>query len=396
MIVGLIPAHNESEKIADSVGSAISQVDRVIVISDNSSDDTVSRARDAGAFVVESVQNHLKKAGALNQAMTALLGLGPSHFPAWSQLADTDYLLVMDADSRVDDGFVDRALAEFTLEGVGAVGGIFLGERGGGLIGQLQRNEYVRYARDVARRGARARVLTGTATMMRVDVLRKVATARLEGELPGDYGVYDTIALTEDNELTLAIKTLGFATMSPRECIVHTEVMLTWRDLWHQRIRWQRGTLENLRQYGWTRVTAPYFLEQAVTFFGLLLMWGFVTLTIMSFVLGDAKFQPFWTSIGLIFVAERIVTVWKGGARSLMIAVPLVIEFVYGAFLQAVVMRSVSDIARGKKADWRHATDVRPLHKPVVLQSARASVATTTTTQSAAPDLAAATTNGWE
>ena len=33
-----------------------------------------------------------------------------------------------------------------------AVGGLFFGEEGGGLLGQLQRNEYARYQRVVARR----------------------------------------------------------------------------------------------------------------------------------------------------------------------------------------------------------------------------------------------------
>ena len=33
-----------------------------------------------------------------------------------------------------------------------AVGGVFYGERGSGLIGQLQRNEYTRYQRHISRR----------------------------------------------------------------------------------------------------------------------------------------------------------------------------------------------------------------------------------------------------
>ena len=52
-------------------------------------------------------------------------------------------------------------------------------------------------------------VLTGTASVIRGYALRAVAEAR--GSLiPGPPGkVYDTLALTEDNELTLALKTLG-------------------------------------------------------------------------------------------------------------------------------------------------------------------------------------------
>jgi len=38
--------------------------------------------------------------------------------------------------------------------------------------------------------------------------------------------------------------------VSPNACRVVTELMPTWRNLWAQRLRWQRGALENLGAYG--------------------------------------------------------------------------------------------------------------------------------------------------
>jgi cellulose synthase/poly-beta-1,6-N-acetylglucosamine synthase-like glycosyltransferase len=55
--------------------------------------------------------------------------------------------------------------------------------------------------------------------------------------------VYDTVALTEDNELTIALKSLGALMISPAQCTVITELMPSWRTLWSQRLRWQRGAL---------------------------------------------------------------------------------------------------------------------------------------------------------
>ena len=131
-----------------------------------------------------------------------------------------------------------------------AVGGLFYGEDGSGMLGQFQRNEYIRYAREIKRRRGRVFVLTGTASLFRPRALRTVASER-GSSIPGVPGdVYDTVALTEDNELTLALKSLGGPDDLPSQCTVVTEVMPTWGALWAQRLRWQRGALENLGAYG--------------------------------------------------------------------------------------------------------------------------------------------------
>jgi len=70
------------------------------------------------------------------------------------------------------------------------------------------------------------------------------------------------MALTEDTDITLALTALGYECLSPDECRVFTDVMTSCRDLWKQRICWQRGALENLRNYGMTRATVRYFVQQ--------------------------------------------------------------------------------------------------------------------------------------
>ena len=68
--------------------------------------------------------------------------------------------MVMDADSTVRTDFLATALGLLEHDpDLVAVGGLFSGEGGGGLVGQLQRNEYVRYQRarrSPARSGLRA------------------------------------------------------------------------------------------------------------------------------------------------------------------------------------------------------------------------------------------------
>ncbi|WP_051426079.1 glycosyltransferase family 2 protein [Jiangella gansuensis] len=343
----VIPAHNEERRIAaalDSLRAQTRRPDHVIVVADNCVDGTVAVARTRRRVeVVETAGNTHKKAGALNQVLAEVL----------PRLRPRDLVLVMDADSTLAPAFLQVAVDTLRGDdGIGAVGGIFLGEPGAGLLGELQRNEYARYQRQIARRAGEAMVLTGTATLHRVDVLRRLQLRRGQ--------VYDTGALTEDNEITLAIKSMGLRCVSPRECIVVTEVMPTWPDLWRQRMRWQRGALENLRAYGLNRVTRPYALQQAGMTLGVVAMWLYLVFTVYLVATGQFGLQPFWAALGLIFVAERVVTVWHRGRGARLLSATLVIEWFYDLVLQAVLIRSVIDVVQRRQATWHHVTTDQP------------------------------------
>jgi cellulose synthase/poly-beta-1,6-N-acetylglucosamine synthase-like glycosyltransferase len=128
--------------------------------------------------------------------------------------------------------------------------------------------------------------------------------------------VYDTLAMTEDNEMTLALKTLGAKMVSPMQCRVVTEVMPTLRALWRQRMRWQRGALENIGAYGLTRATLIYWLQQLGIGYGTIALNAYLLLLLVTVLAAD-EFQLawFWVAIGMIFVVERVVTVWAAGRR---------------------------------------------------------------------------------
>jgi len=265
-------------------------------------------------------------------------------------------ILVMDADSTVNDEFLRIALERLEADpDLMAVGGLFFGEDGGGLVGQLQRNEFTRYQRIVARRSDRVFVLTGTASVIRAYALRAVADAR--GTLiPGTHGqVYDTLAMTEDNELTLALKTLGARLTSPQQCRVTTEVMTSWHDLWRQRLRWHRGALENIGAYGLTRATAMYWVQQAGLAYGVLALNSYLLLLGITLLAADTiRWSPFWTIIGTVFIVERLVTVWAAGWRGRALAAPIFIELGYALYLQACFVTSIAQMVSGRKAGWNY------------------------------------------
>lgn len=348
-ITVLIPAHNEQASLPATLSSLQRQAgrpQRIIVVADNCTDATVTVARGAGVEVIETVDNSGKKAGALNQALAVTL----------PDCGDNDLIMVMDADTILDDGFLESAADRFIADrALMAVGGLFYGEDGAGVLGQFQRNEYIRYSREVRRRRGRVFVLTGTASLFRPVALRTVAGSRgtlLPGR-PGD--VYDTVALTEDNELTIALKSLGALMLSPSRCSVVTEVMPTWRMLWAQRLRWQRGALENLGSYGVTRQTFRYWVQQIGIGYGAVALSSYFLMMALSVLAVDHWIWfPFWLGVGAIFVVERVVTVWQGGWRARLLAVTLFPELCYSVVLNAAFVKGVADICRGRQAGWKH------------------------------------------
>lgn len=349
LITVLVPAHNEAAGIADTLESLRRQShrpDRVIVVADNCTDDTGQIALAHGAEVMRTSGNADKKAGALNLALDSVL----------MEADREELILVQDADSQLSPDFIKKAMIHLRADArLGAVGGVFRGAHGGGFVGHLQRNEYARYARDVKRLHGKCLVVTGTAALFRVGTLQDVSAARRNGTLPpgnGKGGVYDTSVLTEDNELSFALLTLGYRIKSPADCTLVTEVMPSWRELWAQRLRWKRGAVENCVQYGWTAVTRPYWGRQALSMLGVLVTLVYFGTIISTLAVGDGlHIRPFWMAVTAVFVIERVVTVRLRGWKY-MLAAATMYEMVIDLFLQIVHAKAYIDAIFNRKKVW--------------------------------------------
>jgi cellulose synthase/poly-beta-1,6-N-acetylglucosamine synthase-like glycosyltransferase len=343
----VIPAHNEAASIGGTLTSLQQQSLRprdILVVCDNCTDDTAEVAARHGARIFVTKDNTARKAGALNQALNRLL----------PKLRGSDLILVMDADSQLSLGWLENAVLALAADSViGAVCGVYVGEDGGGFIGQMQRNEYYRYGRLVFRR-RQANVLSGTGTLFRVMVLRRIARQR-SGLLPGIAGdYYNSASLAEDYEITLALKTLGFGCQPGAGCQTVTEVMPTWRTLFRQRLRWQAGTLQELRRYGFGRVTASDWLRQLAIYAGFvatitcwtLMIWGFAHSGTLSLA---------WTlGVLWVFMIERIWTVRRGGAVSMLLTAVVLPELGYDVFRMSVFFRALVTELTRREVVWSH------------------------------------------
>jgi hypothetical protein len=376
-VVVVIPAHNEAKLIGETLEALAAQTrlaDEIMVIDDRCSDLTSQIAVAHNVTARLTIHNSDNKAGALNQALDYLL----------PRLSDNDAVLMMDADTSLSPTFISEATWRLRepkgqRNQVGAVGGIFLGYPLQGFLAHMQNNEYVRYARELDRRKGRADVLTGTATLFSARVLRAVARARSTGQLPTGTGIYGVDSLTEDNELTLAIKHLGYFCVSPKACTAGTELMSTMRRLFNQRLRWQRGAVENLLAYGVTPQTFPYILRQLLTYGGVAFVpFFFTTLLVTLFVRGSVGWSWFWVYVTAFVAVERVWSVKRGGWRSVVLAGFVLPEIIFDLFLHGVYVTALADIVtrargswdsteragfEGKKSRWRRLW--RPLRAPI-------------------------------
>ncbi|MBT2594822.1 glycosyltransferase family 2 protein [Arthrobacter sp. ISL-72] len=358
-ITALIPAHNEEALISAAIRGLLDQSripHKIIVVADNCTDGTVSAVEAMGeprVFVFETAGNTDKKAGALNQALGVVL----------PGLDDDDVVLVQDADSILNSDFVGNAAVHLDSDrGLGAVGGTFRAVPSAGdaslmtrFLVHLQDNEYARYARDVRRLKGKCLVVTGTAALFRASTLRKISAARVAGTLPsgnGAGGVYDTTVLTEDNELSFAVMTMGMRILAPSDCLLVTDAMTTWKELWAQRLRWKRGAVENCVQYGFTSVTASYWGRQALSIAGVLVTAAYLGSLVWSLIFtGGIVVQPFWLAVTGIFVLERGITLKdKGTGRRLLAAT--MYELPYDLFLQVIHARAYLDSVFKTKKVW--------------------------------------------
>lgn len=319
MIVALIPAHNEEAGIVNTIRSLKEQTlqpDCIIVVADNCTDKTVALSEAEQVCVLDTVGNRHKKAGALNQAIDYIL----------PELTDEDFLLVMDADSLLCETWLGDAITLFK-EGMGGLSGAYIARRGRGLISLLQQAEYAQERRRIARKQGHVDVLSGTAALFPVKVLRELVSTR-------GY-VYDINSLTEDFEITLALKSLGYKPRCFKQLRVVTDVMETWGDLYRQRLRWQRGTIETLQKYGWTEHSKWLWLTQVLTYAS-----TFVLLLVLASWSGAVaygfQFSLAWALILPIFMLEQTVSSWRGGVGARLIAFSLIPMWFYDVFRTVV------------------------------------------------------------
>ncbi len=346
----LVAAHNEEECIGVTLDSILAQeraVDAIVVAADNCTDRTVeiaqSRQTESGPgsslLVYETVGNTRKKPGALNQA--------------WAITRDcTDLFVCIDADTVLPPDAVAGWEAEFvrdeTLGGCSAKFTMLstqemvnLAEAGivppsvGELPHQsfrerlwcrMQKAEFAKWTDTaLSRKDRRTSVLAGTACMLRASALEEVVTAEraawLEQYMAGVEGVtvgtcpqgpwtYDSVV--EDYYLTYQLRTFGWDCRVSADVRAYTGAMLSMRTLWAQRMKWQVGTVSDLRTIGFNRFTRIDWWQQVLGMLSAVLRVSWIALVVLGVALtGHFHLMKFWWIFPALFVVCDVREVWR-------------------------------------------------------------------------------------
>lgn len=329
-IIVIVPAHNEESVIEKTIYDLLNQTlpVNIIVVADNCTDKTVSLVKKMQesyptVTLMETVNNIHRKAGAINQALKTLVS------------KEVDAVLLMDADTRIDPEAVKEGwktlFSNPQLAAVCSRAGV-LEYQGHNpwkyLLYKLQKLEYALFDSQRVETLDRIKVVHGMAALHRWTALQQV-----------DF--YDEGNLVEDYELTIRYKEKGWKVTVNLNMKAWTEVPLSLRDLWKQRLRWLRGGVDSLCEHGWNKATRGDILNHFLFIFLTVLQTYLLALILVMFSKGVPwKLNP-WL-IAVIFLGYldglyrlKYVQNLKGG--DVMIRMFLIPEILYGWF-QAVVM----------------------------------------------------------
>jgi len=309
MVSVFIPAHNEQEIIIETLKSIFSQTlkpTQVIVICDNCTDNTIllinefKNTTKANVKIFQTKNNTGRKAGALNQA--------------FNKLKLKNYVLIMDADTLIDKNALkygmDMIIKDKKLAAVCSRAGV-LPYTGKSLwkktIWTIQHIEYGQFDSHRIETKGKIKVAHGMATLFRVNALKTVPLYRKK-ILDIDSNIYLENNLVEDYEMTLCLKN-NWKISSCMNMLAWTDVPVSVKELWIQRLRWLRGGVDTLRLHSWNRVTL----------FEILNHWLFVLLVILQilayafsiYYLSIFGFQKFNIPILLVCSLAYIDSVYR-------------------------------------------------------------------------------------
>ncbi len=224
----IVPAYNEEVVIGRSIVSLLQQTYpnmEVIVVDDGSKDQTYRYAKRYESHRIKVIT---KPNGGKSRAINTGI-----------EYATGDLVMVVDADSRLNDDAVALMVQYFDNPSIAAVAGSVYVVNQINTVTRLQALEYIE-GLNMVRNGQAflklVNIIPGPIGMFRIDALKKV-------------GLYDHDTFAEDCDVTLKLLAEGYSIDFESDAVAYTEAPEELLDLIKQRYRWTRGILQAIRKH---------------------------------------------------------------------------------------------------------------------------------------------------
>ena len=227
----VIPAHNEERFIARCIDSVLgSDYPRekleVIVVNDGSSDRTgeILNKYNGGIKIITREVSSGTRAGTLNDGL---------------KYAKGEIIIALDGDSYIKKSSIKKLVNHFD-DDVGAVAAAMSGHQRKNM-NLLEKFQVIEY--DVC-----IFIRKMLSAINGVYIVPGPLSA-FKREIFDELGYFDTTAITDDQEMTYRVQSSHYKVIGCTDAEVYSELPQTLGDLFKQRIRWNRGSLQNLWRY---------------------------------------------------------------------------------------------------------------------------------------------------
>ena len=190
-VTAIIPSYNEEKNIERTINSVFSQtkkVGKIIIIDDNSTDNTLERLSKFRSLNIIKNNSRIGKAASVNRILS---------------LIETDLALIVDADTELEATFVEKACKKFSEKDIVAVCGFVIPSESSSnnFIKNARLVEYV-YSQTTLKKGQNMInglfVLSGCCSVFKTSIIQQTG-------IPED-------TVTEDLDLTWQLELSGYRT----------------------------------------------------------------------------------------------------------------------------------------------------------------------------------------
>jgi biofilm PGA synthesis N-glycosyltransferase PgaC len=299
-ISAIIPAHNEEETIEAVIKAILHSTripDECIVVINGCDDDTLEIAQRYTGYhervvkgvkmscfvrVVDMGENPDGKVGALNYG--------------FRMAKHADFILGVDGDTIVDRRCIEQLELEMVSDSrIGGISAIYtIGyEQGNSPFARFliagQRAQFSGFHLDnLLNRGRHVAVLGGQTSLFRTEALEAVM------EKYRQTTCWTSDSQVEDSLLSIQIKSCGYFTKISAEARAEVGGMVTTKALHNQRLKWNAGALELIKQFPFHPSLRIRWRENVNMFMNCFTRLAFISLLIAALSIHVFTFNPMW------------------------------------------------------------------------------------------------------